>query len=65
VLGAGAIFLYVGAEVSVGSNLINFLHALFLLPMTAYALICAFAVRAAKAPVVPVGETTQSAAPQH
>jgi FHS family L-fucose permease-like MFS transporter len=26
VLGAGAIFLYVGAEVSVGSNLINFLH---------------------------------------
>jgi MFS transporter, FHS family, L-fucose permease len=25
-LGAGAIFLYVGAEVSVGSNLINFLH---------------------------------------
>ena len=26
VLGAGAIFLYVGAEVSVGSTLINFLH---------------------------------------
>jgi MFS transporter, FHS family, L-fucose permease len=26
ILGAGAIFLYVGAEVSVGSNLINFLH---------------------------------------
>src|SRR3569833_2080638 len=26
VLGAGAIFLYVGDEVSVGSNLINFLH---------------------------------------
>jgi FHS family L-fucose permease-like MFS transporter len=26
VLGAGAIFLYVGAEVSIGSNLINFLH---------------------------------------
>lgn len=26
VFGAGAIFLYVGAEVSVGSNLINFLH---------------------------------------
>jgi MFS transporter, FHS family, L-fucose permease len=25
-LGAGAIFLYVGAEVSVGSNLVNFLH---------------------------------------
>jgi FHS family L-fucose permease-like MFS transporter len=25
-LGAGAIFLYVGAEVSIGSNLINFLH---------------------------------------
>jgi FHS family L-fucose permease-like MFS transporter len=26
VLGAGAIFLYVGAEVSIGSSLINFLH---------------------------------------
>jgi FHS family L-fucose permease-like MFS transporter len=26
VLGAGAIFLYVGAEVSIGSTLINFLH---------------------------------------
>ncbi len=26
ILGAGAIFLYVGAEVSIGSNLINFLH---------------------------------------
>jgi MFS transporter, FHS family, L-fucose permease len=38
------------------------LHAAFLLPMTAYALICAFAVRAAKAPVVPVGETAPGAA---
>jgi FHS family L-fucose permease-like MFS transporter len=33
------------------------LHAAFLLPMVAYILICAFAVRAAKARVIPVGET--------
>lgn len=33
------------------------LHAAFLLPMVAYMLICAFAVRAAKARVMPVGET--------
>ena len=32
------------------------LHAAFLLPMVAYVLICAFAVRAARARVVPVGE---------
>jgi FHS family L-fucose permease-like MFS transporter len=38
------------------------LHAAFLLPMVAYALICAFAVRAAKAPVVAVGETAGGAA---
>jgi FHS family L-fucose permease-like MFS transporter len=34
VLGAGAIFLYVGAEVSVGSNLINFLHQSDVLDVT-------------------------------
>ncbi|HWW79961.1 MAG TPA: sugar MFS transporter [Steroidobacteraceae bacterium] len=34
VLGAGAIFLYVGAEVSVGSNLINFLHQSDVLAVT-------------------------------
>jgi MFS transporter, FHS family, L-fucose permease len=34
VLGAGAIFLYVGAEVSVGSNLINFLHQSDVLDLT-------------------------------
>jgi FHS family L-fucose permease-like MFS transporter len=34
VLGAGAIFLYVGAEVSVGSNLINFLHQSDVLALT-------------------------------
>jgi MFS transporter, FHS family, L-fucose permease len=33
------------------------LHAAFLLPMVAYILICAFAVRAARARVIPVGET--------
>ena len=33
------------------------LHAAFLLPMVAYILICAFAVRSAKARVIPVGET--------
>jgi MFS transporter, FHS family, L-fucose permease len=32
------------------------LHAAFLLPMVAYVLICVFAVRAARARVVPVGE---------
>ena len=32
--GAGAIFLYVGAEVSVGSNLINFLHQSDVLDVT-------------------------------
>ena len=34
VLGAGAIFLYVGAEVSVGSTLINFLHQADVLDVT-------------------------------
>ena len=34
VLGAGSIFLYVGAEVSVGSNLINFLHQSDVLDVT-------------------------------
>jgi len=38
------------------------LHAAFLLPMVAYVLICAFAVRAARARVVPVGETAGNAA---
>jgi hypothetical protein len=33
------------------------LHAAFLLPMVAYFLICAFAVAAARAQVVPVRET--------
>jgi MFS transporter, FHS family, L-fucose permease len=33
-LGAGAIFLYVGAEVSIGSNLINFLHQADVLDVT-------------------------------
>jgi FHS family L-fucose permease-like MFS transporter len=41
------------------------LHTAFLLPMAAYALICVFAVRAAKARVLPVGEaiTGDSASP--
>jgi FHS family L-fucose permease-like MFS transporter len=38
------------------------LHTAFLLPMAAYVLICAFAVRAAKARVIPVGETAGGAA---
>jgi MFS transporter, FHS family, L-fucose permease len=38
------------------------LHAAFLLPMVAYALICGFAVMAARARVAPVGETAAGAA---
>jgi MFS transporter, FHS family, L-fucose permease len=38
------------------------LHAAFMVPMVAYALICGFAVSAAKAKVVPVGETVGSGA---
>lgn len=37
------------------------LHAAFLLPMVAYALICGFAIRAAKAPVMAVGDTAGAA----
>jgi MFS transporter, FHS family, L-fucose permease len=38
------------------------LHAAFLLPMAAYALICVFAVSSARARVAPVGQTAGSAA---
>jgi FHS family L-fucose permease-like MFS transporter len=38
------------------------LHAAFLLPMVAYALICAFGITAARARVVPVGEALEGVA---